>query len=144
VEVGLTLLAQPSMPLKFWDEAFTTAIYLRNRTPSEVINFETPLERLFLTKPNYHSLRVFGCSCWPNLRPYNNHKLQFRSKQCSFLEYSSQHKGFKCLDISVGRICVSRDVSFDETIYPFSNLHPTVGARARRNLLASTKFTSFS
>jgi hypothetical protein len=76
VEVSLTLLAQ-SMPLKFWDEALTTAVYLINRTPSKVINFETPLERLFQTKPNYLSLRVFGCACWPNLHPYNNHKLQF-------------------------------------------------------------------
>jgi IS30 family transposase len=73
VEVGLTLLAQASLPLNFWDEAFTTVVYLINQTPSKVINFETPLERLFQTKPNYLSLRVFGCACWPNLHPYNNH-----------------------------------------------------------------------
>jgi histone deacetylase 1/2 len=30
VEVGLSLLAQASMPLKFWDEAFLTATYLIN------------------------------------------------------------------------------------------------------------------
>ena len=30
VEVGLALLANASMPLKFWDEAFLTAIYLIN------------------------------------------------------------------------------------------------------------------
>lgn len=79
VEVGLALLAHASMPLKFWDEAFYTASYLINRTPSKVINFETPLERLFHQPPNYSFLRVFGCACWPNLRPYNKHKLQFRS-----------------------------------------------------------------
>jgi hypothetical protein len=68
------------MPLKFWDEAFTTAVYLINRTPSKVINHETPLEHLFHTKLIYLSLPVFGCACWPNLRLYNQHKLQFRSK----------------------------------------------------------------
>jgi hypothetical protein len=56
VEVGLTLLAQASMPLKFWDEAFTTAVYLINQTPSKVVGYETPLERLFHTKLNYLSL----------------------------------------------------------------------------------------
>uniref|UniRef100_A0A8R7Q7D9 Integrase catalytic domain-containing protein n=1 Tax=Triticum urartu TaxID=4572 RepID=A0A8R7Q7D9_TRIUA len=135
VEVGLSLLAQASMPLKFWDEAFIAATYLINRMPSKVINFETPLERLFHEKPNYSILRIFGCACWPNLRPYNNHKLQFRSKQCTFLGYSNLHKGFKCLDISTGRVYISRDVVFDENVFPFSTLHPNAGARLRAEIL---------
>jgi hypothetical protein len=44
VEVALGLLAQASMPLKFWYEAITTATYLINRTPSKVLNFATLLE----------------------------------------------------------------------------------------------------
>jgi hypothetical protein len=47
VEVGLSLLAQASMPLKFWDEAFLAATFLINRIPSKVIANSTPLERLF-------------------------------------------------------------------------------------------------
>ena len=77
VEVGLTLLAHAHMPLKYWDEAFLTATFLINRIPSRVINFTTPLERLFKRKPDYSFLRTFGCACWPNLRPYNSHKLSF-------------------------------------------------------------------
>ena len=102
VEVGLSLLAQACMPLKFWDEAFLAATYLINRMPSKVINFGTPLTRLFCETPNNLSLLIFGCACWPNLRPYNTHKIQFRSKQCAFLGYSNLHKGYKCLDISTG------------------------------------------
>jgi histone deacetylase 1/2 len=37
VEVGLSLLAYASMPLKYWDEAFLTAVHLINRLPSKVI-----------------------------------------------------------------------------------------------------------
>jgi len=44
VEVGLTLLAHASMPLKFWDEAFSTAVFLINRLPSKVINHDTLFE----------------------------------------------------------------------------------------------------
>jgi histone deacetylase 1/2 len=80
VEVGLALLAHSHMPLKFWDEAFLTATYLINMLPSKVINNDTPVHRLLGTRPDYNSLRVFGCACWPNLRPYNKRKLAFRSK----------------------------------------------------------------
>jgi IS30 family transposase len=71
VEVGLSLLARASMPLKFWDEAFLAATYLINHTSSKVIDYQTPLARLYKIKPNYSSLRIFGCACWPNLHPYN-------------------------------------------------------------------------
>lgn len=74
------------MPLKFWDEAFLTATYLINRTPTRILDFSTPFTCLFHDKPNYSSLRVFGCACWPNLHTYNKYKLQFRSKQCAFLD----------------------------------------------------------
>jgi hypothetical protein len=84
---------------------------------------------------DYNSLRVFGCACWPNLRPYNSHKLAFRSKQCAFLGYSNLHKGFKCLDTHSGRIYISRDVVFDETIFPFAKLNPNARARLRSELL---------
>jgi histone deacetylase 1/2 len=57
------------MPLKFWDEAFITAAFLINLQPSKTINFQTPIERLLHVTPNYDALRVFGCACWPNLRP---------------------------------------------------------------------------
>ena len=134
VEVGLALLANSSMPLKFWDEAFLAATYLINILPSSVINFDIPFERLFHTKPNYASLRVFGCACWPNLRPYNTRKLSFRSKQCVFLGYSPRHKGVKCLDVSTGRIYISRDVVFDETVFPFASLHPNAGALLRKEI----------
>jgi len=117
VETGLALLASASMPLKFWDEAFLAATYLINLLPSKVINFHTPVELLLKETPEYNSLRVFGCACWPNLRPYNTRKLAFRSTRCVFLGYSSIHKGFKCLEVSTGRVYISRDVVFDETIF---------------------------
>lgn len=62
VEVGLSLLAHASMPLKFWDEAVLTAIFLINRLPSRVINNETPYERLFGDAPDYSFLRAFSCA----------------------------------------------------------------------------------
>jgi hypothetical protein len=122
------------MPLKFWDEAFLTAIFLINRLPSKIIDDKTPFEKLFGYPPDYTFLRTFGCAVWPNLRPYNSKKLEFRSKQCVFLGYSNMHKGFKCLDPKEGRVYISRDVVFDEEVFPFSSLHPNAGARLRAEL----------
>jgi hypothetical protein len=119
VEVGLSLLSHASMPLKFWDEAYLTAVFLINRTPSKVIKFQTPMQHLLGNALDYSILRTFGCACWPNLRPYNAHKLSFYSKRCVFLGYSNQHKGYKCLEPSYGRVFVSHDVIFDETVFCF-------------------------
>jgi transposase InsO family protein len=139
VEVGLSLLAHASMPLKYWDEAFIAAVYLINRIPTKLLNSSTPLEVLERTTPDYSSMRTFGCACYPNLRPFNARKLQYRSVQCVFLGYSNIHKGFKCLDINSGRIYISRDVIFDETIFPFSKLHANAGMRLRSEILLLPK-----
>jgi histone deacetylase 1/2 len=65
-------------------------------------------------------LRAFGCACWPYLRPYNRHKLDFRSKCCIFIGYSIAHQGYKCLDVTTRKIFISRHVVFDESIYLYT------------------------
>jgi hypothetical protein len=129
VEMGLSLLSHASMPLKFWDETFATTTYLINRLPSHVINFSSPFEKLFGSTLGYAWLKVFGCAYWPHFRPYNTRKLEFSSNKCVFLGYSSCHKGYKCLDVATGRVYISRDVVFDESVFPFSTLHPNAGAQ---------------
>jgi hypothetical protein len=132
------------MPLKFWVEAFSTATYVINRTPTKLLGYSTPLEHLYNQVPDYPFLKVFGCACWSNLRPYNTRKLAFRSTCCAFLGYSLMHKGYKCLDISTGRIYISMDVVFDEDVFPFAELHSNAGARLRTeiNLVPTTLLSS--
>ncbi|KAE8669454.1 WAT1-related protein [Hibiscus syriacus] len=119
VEMGLALLAEAALPLKFWSHAFLSAVHLINRLPTEVLNGKSPFEVLYQQTPDYSMLKVFGCACFPLLRPFNQHKLDFRSKQCVFLGYSPSYKGYKCLDEN-GRIFISRHVVFDEEVFPYS------------------------
>uniref|UniRef100_A0A803NGJ8 Integrase catalytic domain-containing protein n=1 Tax=Cannabis sativa TaxID=3483 RepID=A0A803NGJ8_CANSA len=92
VEHGLALLSQANLPLKFWDEAFRTTVYLHNRLPTPLLGHKSPLEVLFNTKPDYTYFRTFGLN----------------------------HKGYKCLD-ATGRLYISRDVIFDEHSFPYSS-----------------------
>lgn len=64
---------------------------------------------------------MFGSACLPFLRPYNKSKLQFRSKKCVFLGYSSSHKGYICLHPS-GRTYTSPTVEFHESEFPYNSL----------------------
>lgn len=115
--------AHIAMPLKFWDEYFVTVVYIINRLPPTYGHDVSPLEKLFHVKPDYNFLKVFGCSCYSFLHPYNKHKLEFCSIHYIFLSYSSQHKGYRCLSPS-GKIYISRDVKFDENSFPFQLLFP--------------------
>lgn len=68
-ETSLTLLANSLMPLKYWDEASEIVTFLINRLPTNVLGGISPIQKLFGIKPNYSALRVFGCACFPLLRP---------------------------------------------------------------------------
>jgi transposase InsO family protein len=120
VETSLALLSFASVPRQYWDDAFVTACYLINRMPTPLLKNQSPFELLFKTPPDYKILHIFGCACWPHLRPYNSNKLQPRSLQCVFLGYSLRHKGYKCLHLPTGHVYFSRDVLFQEDIFPFA------------------------
>jgi histone deacetylase 1/2 len=82
VETGLTLLSQASLPMKFWDHAFVTAAFLINRMPTPVLDHQSPYFVLLKKQPDYKALKIFGCACFPFLRPYHTTKLAYRSQEC--------------------------------------------------------------
>ncbi|KAG8480505.1 hypothetical protein CXB51_024634 [Gossypium anomalum] len=83
----------------------------------------------------YH-LRVFGCCCYPYLRPFTSHKLEFRSQPSMFLGYSPQHKGYQCF-LPNGKIVVSRHVVFDETKF-LSSKDPCTNLDLNPGVIVST------
>ncbi|KAG8500188.1 hypothetical protein CXB51_004156 [Gossypium anomalum] len=120
VETGLTLLAQATLPMMYWGYAFCSAVHLINRLPTPVLQSQSPYQALYGKEPTYDHLRVFGCCCFPYLRPFLSHKLDFQSQPCTFLGYSSQHKGYHCLTPD-GKMVISRHMVFDEQRFPFSS-----------------------
>jgi len=53
------------------------------------------------------------------LRPYNQRKFGFHSSLCLFLGYDPHKRGYLCLTTS-GKLHVSRNVLFNESLFPYS------------------------
>lgn len=115
-----SLLFQASIPPSYWVEALHASTYLQNRCPTKTLAHSTPFYALYGIHPTYDHLRVFGCRCYPNVSTTAARKLAPRSVACVFLGYSSDHKGYRCLDLSTNHLIISRHVTFDESSFPFS------------------------
>ncbi|GJZ23931.1 ribonuclease H-like domain-containing protein [Tanacetum coccineum] len=118
-----TLLFQAKLPPTYWVEALHMAVYILNILPSNAINNEVPFTCLFGTSPNYSLLRTFGCLYYPHLYP--NHKLEPRATPSLFLRHASNHRGYRCLDLTTNKIIISRHVTFDETTFPYGSTPST-------------------
>ena len=125
-DVTRSLLIQASVPPRFLVEALSTTVFLINRLPSIVIDFDSPFFRLFKTQPDYSDLHTFGCVCFVHLPPFERHKLGAQSVQCAFMGYSNSHKGFVCFDVSNHRFRVLRNVTFFYNQFMFHSLTPDI------------------
>ena len=56
------MLYQGKLPLEFWAEACSTAVYVHNRSPTaDALKDETPFQRLYGRKTDISNLRVWLC-----------------------------------------------------------------------------------
>jgi hypothetical protein len=120
------LLFQASLPASYCAEALHIATHLLNRLPSTAVSHPTPHFTMYDTTPSYDHLRVFGYACYPYTSAIAPHKLSPRSTHCLFLGYSTNHKGYRCLDVASHRIIISRHVVFDKDMFPLVGSSPPV------------------
>ncbi|PKU80138.1 Retrovirus-related Pol polyprotein from transposon TNT 1-94 [Dendrobium catenatum] len=119
IETVRSILFEANLPQSFWDDALHTAIYLINRLPTPSLHNSSPYYMLYHKQPSYNHLRIFGCLCYPWLRPYSANKLSPLSTPCIFIGYASSQKGYRCFNIKTGQVYTSRHVIFNETIFPY-------------------------
>jgi histone deacetylase 1/2 len=141
IETTITLLRTAKLPSKFWSYACQTATYLINRMPTVVLHNSSPFEMLFGSSPTITHLRIFGCACFPLLKPYNSTKLQAKTTKCVFLGYATKYKGYLCYHVPTMRMFVSRHVIFDEHQFPYSDLVSTPSNTLQSSPLSSCPVT---
>jgi len=109
--------------------------------PIVVLHHSSPFEMLFGSSPTITHLRIFGCACFPLLKPYNRTKLQAKTTRCVFLGYATKYKGYLCYHVPTMRMFVSRHVIFDEHQFPYSDLVSTPSNTIQSSPLSSCPVT---
>ncbi|KAK3040145.1 hypothetical protein RJ639_027871 [Escallonia herrerae] len=117
LEVARALRFQANLPIEFWGECVLTTAHLINCTPSTILKHKTPHELLFQKVPSFSHLLVFGCLCYAHTKFVD--KFALRSRRCVFLGYPPGKKGWRVYDLETNQVFFSRDVKFEETVFPF-------------------------
>ena len=116
LELVYASLFSINMPRFYWGEAVKSAAYLINRTPSQVIDFQTPQQKLqsLLSIPHLPNLepRVFRCTVYVHIPKILRNKLDPCEKRCVFVGYSEFHKGYRCYDPQTRKLHVTLDAYF--------------------------------
>lgn len=144
-ELGITMMYCSKVPQQLWVEAFFTATFLSNLLPLSVLaDNKGSYEALHGSAPVYSSLRIFGCKCYPYLRPYMHDKLDPKSLVCVFLGYNEKYKGYRCYYPPTGKVYISRHVLFDETSYPCSDIYSKYHKNSDSPLLQAWRMVNIS
>ena len=115
-----------------------------NITPTPLLNNRTPFEQLFHKAAPYKSVKVFGCIAYVNTTEYGKSKFDPRSRKFVHLGNAVNKKGYVLLDLSSRKLFVSRNVTFQETEFPFSNSTKGSQVELSSHSYHSTSFPSVS
>ncbi|RVW13199.1 Retrovirus-related Pol polyprotein from transposon RE1 [Vitis vinifera] len=96
----ITLLAQSTLDKRYWVDALQTAVYLINKLPTKVLGQRYSYSVLYNKEPNYSEL----------------------SKKCVFIGYSTNQKGYRCLDLGTSKVYISRHIIFYEDQFPAKDM----------------------
>lgn len=93
VEKARSILIANGIERRFWNEAVTTANYLKNRCPTAAYGKQfiakTLAEIWFGVKPELSHLRIFGSDCYNHIPADNRKKLDAKSTKCVMLGYGA-------------------------------------------------------
>jgi hypothetical protein len=113
--VGMTraLLKQRGMSAVFYREVVVTAVYILNRSPTNVLNGRMLYEAWHGCKSTVSHLRVFGCLEFAKELGHIG-KLDDRSTPGVFIGCAEGLKAYHILDPGTQRVRTTRDIVFDE------------------------------
>ena len=111
------MLHHAGLPLKFWAEAVSTAVCLRNQSPTIRLKEKTPYECFNKRKPDACHLKVFGCNAYVHVADEKRSKLDKKAVKCIFVGYPQKSQGYKFYNPATNKMLLSRDAIFNETSF---------------------------
>ena len=111
-----SLLANKNVPKNFWPEAVNWSVHILNRCPTFSVKNMTPEEAWSGRKPAVDHFRVFGCIAYVHVPDPKRKKLDNKGEKCVLLGVSEESKAYRLYNPLTKKICISKDVVFDESI----------------------------
>jgi len=115
-KIANAMLNEKNLPNYFWAETRAIAIYIMNRTPTTIVHGMTLEEKFTGKKPDVSHLRVFDYITHVHVPNEKKSKLDPKVEKCIFIGYSLEQKIYRCLNPSIRKLQVSKDVVFDEMV----------------------------
>jgi transposase InsO family protein len=119
LNIARALLTQSHLPPTYWGYAVLQSTFIMNRVPSSALKGIIPFDILHKKLLDIEQLKVFGCLCYVSTQDHHRSKFDHRARKCVYLGMKSGMKGYVALDIHNHEIVISRNVSFEETIFPY-------------------------
>ncbi|KAM2704063.1 hypothetical protein EV2_005584 [Malus domestica] len=98
MEVARSLMFDKCVLNHLWGHAVLAAVYLINRVPSRVLDFQTPFDMLqkhvYLVSVSKFPPKVFGCIAYVHVYSHQRSKLDACALQCVFIGYANNQKGY--------------------------------------------------
>ena len=110
------------LPVTLWAEAIATAVYLRNRLPTQSIGKSTPYESLYHKKPSINHLRPYGTKVFvhlPEEKRLPGTKLMPWALEGYLIGYTSSDKIYRIYIPSQHKVSETRQIHWTtKTITP--------------------------
>ncbi|KAJ1530149.1 hypothetical protein ONE63_005080 [Megalurothrips usitatus] len=110
-----TMLLDAGLDQRYWAEAVSTSVYLRNRLETAPLPGTTP-EEAWSGKPvDVSHLRIFGCDAYAHIPKEKRGKLDPKAERYIFLGYCEKSKAYRLGSVSnPTKTIKARDVRFIE------------------------------
>tara|TARA_R110002050_G_C8952307_1_gene513488 strand:- start:65 stop:4858 length:4794 start_codon:yes stop_codon:yes gene_type:complete len=122
MEATRCALSQSGLPHKFWGDALSAQLHVRNRVPTSSLDGMTPYEAFYGVKPDLKYLKPFGCTAYVHIPKALRKKLDSTAVKGIFLGYDEQRAAYKVLSVGDSKVLRSRHVTFNESEFLFRTL----------------------
>lgn len=112
-----SMLQDAGLDQRYWGEAVSTAIYLKNRSPTAALKNALPEEIWSKSRVDLSNLKVFGCKAYALIPDVHRNKLNLKSKPYIMVGYCEHSKGYRLADPQQpGKVIKARNITFLENI----------------------------